>query len=105
MDDPEVEKFIGQEALQRIHAAGLKRTTTGLILEGRRAPRQGMPVKSGEQTVGVVTSGCLSPTLDKPIAIIRVDIEHAEAGKPLQIDFGKQVLEGEVTNLPFYSSR
>ena len=42
---------------------------------------------------------------DRPIAIIRVDIEHAEAGKSLQIDFGKQVLEGEVTNLPFYSSR
>ena len=105
MDDPEVEKFIGQEALQRIHAAGPKRTTTGLILEGRRAPRQGMQVKSGDQAVGVVTSGCLSPTLDKPIAIIRVDIEHAEAGKSLEVDFGKQVLAGEVTKLPFYSSR
>lgn len=105
VDDPEVERFIGQEALNRINDAGLKRTTTGIVLDGRRAPRQGMPVQCDGKVVGVVTSGCLSPTLERPIAIVRIDIEHAEDGKQLHIDFGRQVLAGEVTTLPFYSSR
>ncbi|MEE2907587.1 MAG: glycine cleavage system aminomethyltransferase GcvT [Planctomycetota bacterium] len=105
LDDPEVETFIGQDALRRIADSGPARTTTGLVLEGRRAPRQGMVVTRNGQPAGVVTSGCLSPTLEKPIAIIRTDTEHAEAGTVLGIDFGKQVLEGEVTALPFYSSR
>ena len=105
LDDPDVETFIGQEALRRIADSGPARTTTGLVLEGRRAPRQGMAVTRNGQPAGVVTSGCLSPTLEKPIAIIRIDTEHAEAGTVLGIDFGKQVLEGEVTALPFYSSR
>ncbi|MDG2424021.1 MAG: glycine cleavage system aminomethyltransferase GcvT [Phycisphaerales bacterium] len=105
IDDPEVEKFIGQEALRRIAESGPARTTTGLVLEGRRAPRQGMAVKRDGQQVGVVTSGCLSPTLDKPIAIIRIDAQHAEDGTSLGVDFGKQIQEGTVTPLPFYSSR
>ncbi|MCH2134024.1 MAG: glycine cleavage system aminomethyltransferase GcvT [Phycisphaerales bacterium] len=105
IDDPEVEPFIGQEALRRINESGPSRTTTGLVLEGRRAPRQGMAVVRDGTPVGVVTSGCLSPTLDKPIAIIRVDREHAEPGVALGVDAGRQVLEGEVTALPFYSSR
>ena len=102
IDDPEVEEFIGQEALQRIHAAGPARTTTGLLLEGRRAPRQGMTVSRAGTPVGIVTSGCLSPSLDQPIAIIRVDRTHAEPGQALAVDLGKSVVEGAVTPLPFY---
>ncbi|HAW96160.1 MAG TPA: glycine cleavage system aminomethyltransferase GcvT, partial [Phycisphaerales bacterium] len=105
IDDPEVENFIGQEALRRIAESGPARTTTGLVLEGRRAPRQGMSVVRDGQQVGVVTSGCLSPTLDKPIAIIRIDAEHAQEGVTLGVDFGKQVTDGVLTPLPFYSSR
>ena len=105
IDDPDVECFIGQEALRRLNESGLKQTTTGLVLEGRRAPRQGMPVLAGEQQVGVVTSGCLSPTLDKPIAIIRIDADQAEPGTELQVDLGRQKAAGAVTALPFYSSR
>ena len=99
IDDPEVENFIGQEALRRIAESGPARTTTGLVLEGRRAPRQGMSVVRDGQQVGVVTSGCLSPTLDKPIAIIRIDAEHAQEGVTLGVDFGKQVTDGVLTPL------
>ncbi|MBG81387.1 MAG: glycine cleavage system protein T [Phycisphaerae bacterium] len=105
IDDPDVECFIGQEALRRLNESGLKQTTTGLVLEGRRAPRQGMPVLADDQQVGVVTSGCLSPTLDKPIAIIRIDADQAEPGTELQVDLGRQKAAGAVTALPFYSSR
>ena len=43
--------------------------------------------------------------LDKPIAIIRIDAEHAQEGVTLGVDFGKQVTDGVLTPLPFYSSR
>jgi len=98
----EAEKFIGQDALQEIAAAGPTRKRIGLKLDGKRSPRQDMPVLAGDQQVGHVTSGCLSPTLGYPIAMAYVQTAHAEVGRTLTIDFGKQQVEAEVVKLPFY---
>lgn len=94
--------FIGQEALKKIAAEGVKRKLVGLKLEGKRTPRQAMVVKDGDAVIGEVTSGCLSPTLGCPIAMAYVDVAKSEVGGKVQIDFGKQVIDAEVVALPFY---
>lgn len=99
------EPFIGMEALLRIRdGGGPKRTLVGLLIDGKRTARQGMLVRSGGAEVGEVTSACISPTLDRPIAMAYLDRAHAETGARAQIDAGSGVLEAEVTKLPFYKA-
>jgi aminomethyltransferase len=94
--------FIGQEALKAIAAAGgPKRKLVGLTLEGRRSARQGMKVFAGGRELGVVTSGCLSPTLDRPIAMAIVERGAVDAGQPLEIDLGRERVAASITPMPF----
>ena len=100
----EVGRFIGQDALQKIAAAGPKRKLVGLVLDSRRAARQDMKVKLAGAEIGFVTSGCLSPTLEKSIAMAYVQAEHAEDGKAVQVDLGRQSIDAEIVPLPFYKA-
>lgn len=103
-DDPAVGTFIGQSALRAIAEQGPRQRLVGLILDGRRAARQGMEVRGDAASVGLVTSGCLSPTLEKSIAMAYVDADRAEPGTGLEIDLGRQTVPAEVVALPFYKS-
>lgn len=96
------EPFIGQEALRQIAAAGPEKKLVGLKLDGKRTPRQGMRVCRGDEAVGAVTSGCLSPTLGHPIAMAYVRPDAAEPAATLQIDLGSQRVDAQVVALPFY---
>ena len=95
--------FIGQEALQKIKAEGTKHTLVGFEVEGRRAARQGMAVHRGGEHVGHVTSGCLSPTLDKVIAMGYVPTELSAEGTEFEIDLGKMRTGAKIVKMPFYN--
>ncbi len=92
--------FIGQEALNHIADCGSNKKLVGLALDEKRSPRQGMAVFENDQIIGNITSGCFSPTLNKPIAMAYVS-SHFE-GNTVQVDFGKQKLTANVVALPFY---
>ncbi len=100
--DDRAGRFIGQEALEAIKAEGLRRQLVGIRLTGRRSPRQGMRVIANGESAGTVTSGCLSPTLDVPIAMAIVDASAAAVGTAVEIDFGRERSAGEVVPMPFY---
>lgn len=100
--DPE--PFIGQEPIKKVAAEGPQKKLVGLRLDTRRTPREHMAVRAGDQSIGEVTSGCLSPTLGYPIAMAYVPAEHAEPGASLNIDFGKRAEEAQVVKLPFYKA-
>lgn len=102
--DERGEPFIGLDALRAAEKEGAGQKIVGLMVEGRRTARADMPVKKGDDEVGVVTSACMSPTLGRPIAMAMVDAAHSEPGATLQIDTGKATLEAEVTKLPFYKA-
>ncbi len=99
------EKFVGQDALKKTAAeGGPARKLAGLALEGKRAARQGNVIKSGDREIGVVTSGCVSPTLGMPIAMGFVDRAKCELGTPVAVDTGRGVIEGKVVAMPFYKA-
>jgi aminomethyltransferase len=99
------EKFIGMDALKKtIAEGGPSRKLVGIALDGKRTARQGMSVRVGDQEVGTVSSACLSPTLGHPIAMAFVDVGSSEVGSALQIDTGRDRLEGKVVKLPFYKA-
>lgn len=95
--------FVGKAALEELSKADVPRVRVGLKGAGRRAPRHGYTVLSGETEVGEVTSGALSPTLGYPIAMAYVDREHSEPGTELSVDIRGRIEPVEVVALPFYS--
>lgn len=99
------EAFVGQCALRRIQAEGVRRRRVGLLVDGRRTPRQGMPVRVGDTVVGHVTSGCISPSLQRPIAMAYVDAAYAADGDTVNIVLQDQGVEAEITPLPFYRAK
>ncbi len=104
-DNPDIGRFIGQDALQKIARDGVKRKLVGLQLEGKRSARQEMKISRSGKEVGVITSGCLSPTLGYPIAMGYVDIAQSEIGNALQIDLGKVNVDAKVVATPFYKAK
>ena len=101
-DDLDAGAFIGQEALKKIAETGPDRSLAGLVLEGRRTPRQGMIVNADGAEIGVVTSGCLSPTLGRPIAMAYLDAARAEPGGAVEVLLGGNEVTAEIVSLPFY---
>lgn len=94
--------FIGAESMRKLQSEGLPRKLIGLELEGRRTARQGFDVQAGGQCVGKVTSGVLSPTLEKSIAMAIVASEHAQTGAKLTVDLNGKSVNATVVGLPFY---
>lgn len=95
-------EFVGVERLREIAQAGPKRKLVGLELEGKRIARQGTPVTKDGQVVGEVTSGTLSPTLGKSIAMAYVDASHAAEGSQLSVDLKGTLNPAKTVKLPFY---
>lgn len=95
-------EFIGRAALQRVREEGPRRQIAGLELEGRRIARQGAAILVGSRPVGVITSGTLSPTLDKVIAMGLLDSALCEPGMTGEIDLRGTSVAARVVPLPFY---
>ncbi|MEI7811625.1 MAG: glycine cleavage system aminomethyltransferase GcvT [Ignavibacteria bacterium] len=70
------EEYIGKDALLKIKAGGLKRKLIAMISEEKAFPRQGYDLTVGGRKVGYVTSGTVSPTFGKAIAMGYVDSEY-----------------------------
>ncbi|MDP6541554.1 MAG: glycine cleavage T C-terminal barrel domain-containing protein, partial [Phycisphaerales bacterium] len=98
--DNKAQQFIGQEALIAIKENGPPKRLIGLKLDGKRTPRQNMPILVGENEIGRITSGCLSPTFGYPIAMGLVDSNFDH--EIVNIDFGKNSIEATLAPLPFY---
>lgn len=94
--------FIGKEALVAQKARGLDKLRVGFKMpETRRAPRQGYALFLGEQCIGEVTSGSLSPTLGYPIGLAYVQAEYAEE-QEFDVDIRGSRFPAQRCKLPFY---
>jgi aminomethyltransferase len=96
--------FVGKAALVRQKQEGLARKLVGFDLDGRRVPRHDMPIESGGQVVGRVTSGTYAPSLERPIGMGYVAAGLASAGTALDIVAGPTRLPARVVKMPFYRS-
>lgn len=101
-DDPDIPRFIGQDVLQKIAATGPPKKLIGMKFEGKRTPRQGAEVQHNGETIGVVTSGCMSPTLGHPIAMAYVSPNAVNEGDLISIPLGAKSVEATVCKTPFY---
>ena len=97
--------FTGLTALQAIANRGLTRTLVGFRLIEKGIPRHGYAMLSGEDTIGEVTSGTHSPTLDIGIGLGYVSLEHSNPGTGIAIDIRGRRTEAEVVAIPFYTRK
>jgi aminomethyltransferase len=93
------QEFIGQEALRREKEEGLGKKLVGFEVEGRGIARHDYPVRAGEENVGRVTSGTLSPTLGKAIGLALVSPGVEDRFEVLIRD---RPVEAHAVQLPFY---
>jgi aminomethyltransferase len=93
------QRFIGQDALKREREEGLRKRLVGFEVEGRGIARHDYPVKVGDETVGRVTSGTLSPTLNKAIglALVSPGVEDS-----FEVVVRERPVEAHTVELPFY---
>jgi len=96
--------FVGRAAIEPIKQAGAKRQLVGIKLLDRGIPRHGYAVfgADGQERVGELTSGTMSPTLSIPIGIAYVDTKSAAPGTRITVDIRGNKLVGEVVPTPFY---
>jgi aminomethyltransferase len=93
------EGFIGQRALREEKEGGLRKKLVGFELEGRGIARHDHEVRVADETVGRVTSGTLSPTLDKAIglALVSPGVEDR-----FEVAIRNRSVEARTVPLPFY---
>jgi aminomethyltransferase len=93
--------FIGRDALQ-VASEQCDTARVGLEIDGRRVPREHYPIVVGEETIGEVSSGTFSPTLERPIAMGYVPKQYAAIGTELGVSIRGRVGAARVVPLPFY---
>lgn len=94
--------FIGRDALLRRREDAALPRRVGLELAGRRAAREGAAVLKEGRTIGRVTSGTVTPTLNKAIAMAYVEPAFTTAGTTCTVDIRGKAEEARVVPLPFY---
>jgi len=88
------------------NSANIQRKRIGLVAIDRVPVREHTELQdmSGNR-IGEVTSGLLSPTLDKPIAMAYVDVAFAALGTRINAIVRGKVVAMEVVSMPFVPTR
>jgi aminomethyltransferase len=94
--------FIGSEACARQREEGTAQKLVPFVVAGEGIARQGNPVISGDEAVGEVTSGTLSPSLEVGIGMAYVNSDLAELGTELEIDVRGKRRAARVEQVPLY---
>jgi len=93
---------VGAERLRREASEGTARKLVGLVLEDRGIARDGMAILADGAPIGRVTSGALTPTLDKAIALGYVPPAHGAVDTVLAVDIRGRPVPARVVRRPFY---
>ena len=93
--------FQGYPALAAERERGIARRLRGLEVDGRRPPRADCAVLVDGERVGTVTSGNLSPTLQRGIALAFLPPEVGE-GSEVVVDIRGTHAPARVVPTPFY---
>jgi len=91
-------EFTGVDHLRREREEGPAERLVAFEMEDKGIPRQGMPIEGG----GEVTSGTLSPSLDRAIGMGYVPAGRAEPGTEITIDLRGRPRGARIVRKPFY---
>ncbi len=95
-------EFINHEELKVQKEGGATRKLVGLEIIDKGIARKDYPIVDADgNEIGIVTSGTMSPSLNKAIAMAYVTKELSEVGSEVYIQVRKKQIKAEVVSLPF----
>ncbi len=95
-------EFINHEQLKVQKEGGVSKKLVGLELIDKGIARKDYPIVDADgNEIGIVTSGTMSPTLNKAIAMAYVPKALSKIGSEVFIQVRKKQLKAEVVALPF----
>ena len=97
--------FIGADAVAAAREAGPAEKLVPFALTGPGIPRRGNGVLHDGEPAGTVTSGTLSPCLDRGVGMAYVRAGLAEPGTGLEIDVRGKRRAARVESRPLYSKK
>lgn len=96
-------EFINSENLKKEKEEGPKRKLIAFELDERGIPRQGYDIiDENGRIIGIVTSGTMSPSLDKGIGMGYIPTEVANNNQKIFIQIRKKAIPATLVKLPFY---
>jgi aminomethyltransferase len=93
--------FIGRDVLLKVKSEGLSRKLVAMLGNDKSFPRHGYEIKADNKKIGEVTSGTVSPVLEKPIAMGYVDVSQAAEGNEVNIVVRGRETKVKIVKLPF----
>jgi len=97
--------FTNSEALKAEKERGSERKLIAFELNDRGIPRHGYDIVDGQgKTIGIVTSGTMSPSLGKGIGLGYVPTVFSDVNSKINIQIRKNAIPATVVKLPFYKS-
>ncbi len=95
--------FVNSTSLKAQKEAGVTRKLVGFELDGKGIPRQGYDIVDNDgNSIGIVTSGTMGPSVNKGIGMGYVDIAFAKAANQINIQIRKKVVPATVVKTPFF---
>lgn len=99
------EDFVGKAALEKQIEEGQKRKIVGLEMLKKRIARHGFEVQKDGKKIGVITTGYLSPTLNKCIANALIDIEYAELGNEVDVIIREKPAQAKIIKKKYLQNK
>ena len=97
--------FNYSEELQLQKENGIKRKRVGFEMLDRGIARNGYTIlNENDEKIGFVTSGTMSPSLQKSIGMGYVNLEYAKRDTELYIKIRNKKIKAQVVKLPFFKS-
>ena len=96
------DRFVGRDVLLNKKEKGVNRKLAGILVQGKRIPRQGYKIlRKGEQ-IGVITSGNYSPNINSSIALGYMNSPYWKEGVQVKVEIRNALAEGTIVRLPFW---
>ncbi|MDH3267292.1 MAG: glycine cleavage system aminomethyltransferase GcvT [Ignavibacteria bacterium] len=94
-------EFLGKDAILKVKQEGPTRKLVAMISDEKTFPRKGYDITAEGKKVGAITSGTVSPVLEKPIALGYVNKPLNSAGSKVAFKIRDKEFPAVVTKLPF----
>ena len=96
-------EFTNSENLKKQKEAGVSKKLVGFEMQERAVPRHDYEiVDASGNAIGIVTSGTMSPSMNKGIGLGYVTTEHSAVDSDIYIRIRKNDVPAKVVKLPFY---
>jgi aminomethyltransferase len=97
--------YLGYETLrkQKKEKVGIRKTRIGLVMIDKGIPRQGYHIMYNGNKIGEVTSGGISPILNKGIGMAFVNPGAVNEADKVEIDLKGRLRKAKVAKWPFFN--